>query len=234
MIRFDDVAFRRPGASAATLDGISLDVPTGAVVAVVGRSGVGKSTLLRLACGLDRPTRGAVAGGPGALLPQHDALMPWRTALGNAMVVASLEGVEREAAEERARALFRRFGLAGAEEVRPRALSGGMRRRVALLRTALSERPTLLLDEPFGGLDAITRADLAVWLGELLASVRRSVLVVSHDIEEVLGIADAVVVLGGRPATVTLRVAPREPGAAAAILDALRADRDGAAPAGAG
>ena len=226
MIRFDEVSFGYPGAPTPTLAGISLEVPAGSVIAVVGRSGVGKSTLLRLASGLDRPDRGTVDGGPCALLPQHDALMPWRSALGNAAVVARLEGAGRSDAEEQARALFRRFGLAGAEATPPRELSGGMRRRVALLRTALSRRPALLLDEPFGGLDAITRADLATWLGELLSTVRRSVHIVSHDIHEVLSIADEVVVLAGRPATIGLRVRPRESGGAGTILAALRTDAE--------
>lgn len=224
MIAFRDVSFHYPGTAPAVLGGISLSVPAGRVVAVVGRSGVGKSTLLRLACGLDLPTGGVVEGGPCALLPQHDALMPWRSALGNAAVVERLEGVSREKAEERARGSFRRFGLVGYEEARPRQLSGGMRRRVSLLRTVLSTRPTLLLDEPFGGLDAITRADLATWLSEVLASVERSVLVVSHDIAEALAIADEAVVLGGRPATIRLRVAADAPDAASSILAALRAD----------
>lgn len=224
MIRFEDVGFGYPHAAAATLEGISLDVPDGSVVAIVGRSGVGKSTLLRLASGLARPDRGTIHGGPCALLPQHDALMPWRSALGNACVVARLEGARPREAEERARELFLRFGLAGAEAARPRELSGGMRRRVALLRTVLSGRPTLLLDEPFGGLDAITRADLAGWLGELLATVKRSVVIVSHDIAEVLSIADEVVVVAGRPAGIRLRLPANDANAAAAILSALRAD----------
>jgi ABC-type nitrate/sulfonate/bicarbonate transport system ATPase subunit len=232
VIAFRDVGFRYPDAATATLAGITLEVPAGSVVAVVGRSGVGKSTLLRLACGLVEPDSGRLDGGPCALLPQHDALMPWRSALANATVVARLEGAGAGEAEDRARALFLRFGLAGFEAARPRELSGGMRRRVALLRTVLSRRPTLLLDEPFGGLDAITRADLAGWLGELLAGVERSVLIVSHDIAEVLSLADEVVVVAGRPAGVRLRLRPGDDDAAGRILRALRDDapaRDGSA-----
>ena len=219
MIAADDVSFAygaRP-----VLDGVSLRADTGQVVAVVGSSGCGKTTLLRLLAGLARPASGRVEGGPAALLPQGDALLPWRTALGNAVTAARVAGEDGARARERAVALFDRFGLAGVEEEYPHRLSGGMRRRVSLLRTFLAERPVLLLDEPFGALDAVTRADLLDWLRDALAELPRAVVLVTHDVDEAADLADLVVVLRGRPARVH---AALERPAREAVLDALGAD----------
>jgi ABC-type nitrate/sulfonate/bicarbonate transport system ATPase subunit len=173
----------------------------------VGPSGCGKSTLLRVLAGLLAPTSGSasVAGATG-WLPQRDALLPWRRVLGNAVLGAELAGVPAGEAEVQARALLDRFGLGGLERAWPSQLSGGMRQRLAVLRTFLSGAPVLLLDEPFGALDALTRRQMQGWLeGVWLAeSPRRTVVLVTHDVEEALLLADRVVVLDGRPAGVVL------------------------------
>jgi ABC-type nitrate/sulfonate/bicarbonate transport system ATPase subunit len=150
------------------LDGIDLRVPVRGRLGIVGRSGVGKSTLLSLVAGLDEPDEGTVSvGGESsaaarlarcALMPQRDCLLPWRTALDNACLALENQGLARAVARRRAAPLFERLGLDGAERLRPARLSGGMRQRVAFLRTLLAGKEVLLLDEPFGALDAITRA----------------------------------------------------------------------------
>jgi NitT/TauT family transport system ATP-binding protein len=187
------------------LSGVELDVRGGEVVAVVGPSGCGKSTLLELFAGLQTPDEGRVKGGgleECAFMPQRDLLLPWRDGLGNAALALECKGVGRAEARRRAAPLFERFGLAEFERSYPRELSGGMRQRVAFLRTLLAGRPVLLLDEPFAALDSITRASMQEWLAEALASERRTVVLVTHDVEEALFLADRVAVMSPRPGRV--------------------------------
>ncbi len=178
---------------------VSLDVATGEVVGVVGPSGCGKSTLLSLVAGLEPPTAGAITAADGALMPQRDLLMPWRDALGNASIALENAGMGRAAARERAREIFARFDLGEFERAHTWELSGGMRQRVAFARTLLAEKPLLLLDEPFASLDAITRIELQDWLVAALAEEPRTVMLVTHDIEEALVVCDRVLVLSARP-----------------------------------
>jgi ABC-type nitrate/sulfonate/bicarbonate transport system ATPase subunit len=203
------------------LDGLDLAVGRNERLGVVGRSGAGKSTLLSLVSGLDDPDAGtvSVAGHTGArgrldscaLMPQRDCLLPWRTALDNACVGLENKGVRRARALEGARPLFTRFGLEAAERLRPSRLSAGMRQRVAFVRTLLAGKDVLLLDEPFGALDAITRAELQEWLAQALALEPRTVLLVTHDVEEALLLCDRVAVLaGGRLATELAVDVPRD------------------------
>src|SRR5262245_60033116 len=184
----------------------------GEVVGLVGPSGCGKSTLLELVAGLLDPTRGAIeVGGESAadqrlrkavLLPQRDLLLPWMSAIDNAALAPRNRGASRERARAEARPLFERFGLAGFEQSRPGELSGGMRQRVAFLRTLLAGKPVLLLDEPFASLDAISRGEMQQWLAAALATDRRTTVLVTHDVEEALYLSDRVAVLSSRPATV--------------------------------
>jgi ABC-type nitrate/sulfonate/bicarbonate transport system ATPase subunit len=200
---------RRRFGGLVALEGLDLELRTDEVLAVVGPSGCGKSTLLELAAGLQEPDAGTVvAGGASdaagrraacAYMPQRDLLLPWRDALGNAALALECQGVPRSEARRRAEPLFERFGLAEFERSRPAELSGGMRQRVAFLRTLLPGRPVLLLDEPFGALDAITRASMHEWLAGALLSEPRSVLLVTHDVEEAVFLADRVAVMSPRP-----------------------------------
>jgi ABC-type nitrate/sulfonate/bicarbonate transport system ATPase subunit len=193
---------RRYGALTALAD-VDLALRAGELTAVVGPSGCGKSTLLELMAGLQEPDEGVVERRAAcAYMPQRDLLLPWRDALGNAGLALECQGVARAEARRRAVPLFERFGLAEFEHVHPAALSGGMRQRVAFLRTLLQGRPVLLLDEPFGALDAITRADLREWLAAALAEDPRTVLLVTHDVEEAVFLADRIVVLSPRPGRV--------------------------------
>jgi NitT/TauT family transport system ATP-binding protein len=156
-------------------------------------------------------------------MPQRDLLLPWLSALDNAALALRIAGLTRQEGRARAEAHFDRLGLAGFEHARPGELSGGMRQRVAFLRTLMAGRPVLLLDEPFASLDAITRAEMQNWLAGVLGPDRHTVLLVTHDVEEALYLSDRVLVLSSRPATVTDRIEipdPRAPDRAAAVTSA--------------
>jgi ABC-type nitrate/sulfonate/bicarbonate transport system ATPase subunit len=202
--------FARPGqAPLAVLDGVDLHVREGEIAAVIGPSGSGKSTLLNILAGLDRPSGGEVrVGGLGsvAYMPQKDLLFPWRTIEDNAILGLEVSGVKKKVARERIAPLFEEFGLAGFEYSYPAQLSGGMRQRAALLRTVAMNRPVLLLDEPFGALDSLTRTQMQLWLAETWQRHGWTIVLVTHDIREAVFLADTVHVLSPRPARVTLRL----------------------------
>jgi NitT/TauT family transport system ATP-binding protein len=201
------------------LDGVDLRAAAGEVVAVVGPSGCGKSTLLELVCGLSEADAGTVSSPAAALMPQRDALLPWLSALDNAALARRVAGDSRAVARAKAHEHFAAFGLEGFERARPRELSGGMRQRVAFLRTLLAGRPVLCLDEPFAALDALTRGQAQGWLGDALAREPRTVLLVTHDAEEAVLLADRVVVMSARPGRVveTIDVALPRPRARADV-----------------
>jgi NitT/TauT family transport system ATP-binding protein len=195
------------------LDGMSLRADPGEIVAVVGPSGCGKTTLLELICGLQSPDSGQVVSAPAALMPQRDLLLPWLSALDNACLALRVRGVSRADARAAAAPWLSRFGLDGFERVRPSELSGGMRQRVSFLRSLLAGKPVLALDEPFASLDAITRAEMQGWLAQVLAGEPRTVVLVTHDVEEAVVLADRVVVMSARPgrAVASVEVSLRRP-----------------------
>ncbi len=212
--------YRVGGGDVLALQRVSLHVDEGEFVALVGPSGSGKTTLLTIFAGLETPTAGVVAlrGDPHAwrlgqagYMPQRDLLLPWRSALGNAIAGLQAQGMVRAEATSRARALFAEFGLAGFERAWPATLSGGMRQRVAFARTVLAAHDLLLLDEPFGALDALTRTSLQRWLADLWERLRATCLLVTHDLDEALLLADRIYVLSPRPGTVRVeRAVPLE------------------------
>jgi ABC-type nitrate/sulfonate/bicarbonate transport system ATPase subunit len=191
------------------LDGIDLSIAEHSRLGIVGPSGCGKSTLLSDIAGLLEPDEGSIAIGSAsapeerltrcALMPQKDLLLPWRTALDNAGLALENRGLAKDAARRATRPLFERFGLAEFEERMPAQLSGGMRQRVAFLRTLMAEKDVLLLDEPFAALDSITRAGMQEWLLGALEQEPRTVLLVTHDVDEALLLTHHVVVLSARP-----------------------------------
>jgi ABC-type nitrate/sulfonate/bicarbonate transport system ATPase subunit len=215
-VRVDSVCRRfsgRRGRTVDALEGMSLDAAGGEIVAVVGPSGCGKSTLLELICGLQRPDAGTITTAPAALMPQRDLLLPWLSAVDNAALALRLKGVARADARAAAAPWLERFGLKAFERTRPAELSGGMRQRVSFLRTLLAGKPVLALDEPFAALDAITRAEMQGWLAEALAQEPRTVVLVTHDVEEAVMLGDRVVVMSARPgkAVATIDVALPRP-----------------------
>ncbi|MBN9107971.1 MAG: ABC transporter ATP-binding protein [Pseudonocardia sp.] len=212
----------------SVLDGVSLDARSGELVSIIGPSGCGKSTLFNVLAGLVEPDGGSVLvdGSPAtastfAYMPQKDLLFPWRTVLDNTALGLEIAGVGRREARKRAEPLFEPFGLTGFETARPSELSGGMRQRAALLRTVVQGREVLLLDEPFGALDSLTRTGMQEWLEGMRSRYGWTVLLITHDIREAVFLADRVVVLGPRPARVRAVVdiglpRPRELASAAA------------------
>jgi len=191
------------------LASISLEVERGAWTTILGPSGCGKTTLLRILAGLLAPDGGEVSianaagsAGRAAYLPQRDTLLPWRTALDNAILASEIEGRPLVAARARARGLMVRFGLSGFEHHYPSQLSGGMRQRLTLIRAFLADRDVLLLDEPLGALDPLTRASLQDWLLSVWMELGRTVVLVTHDVEEALLLSDRIVVLTDRPSMI--------------------------------
>jgi ABC-type nitrate/sulfonate/bicarbonate transport system ATPase subunit len=211
------------------LDGVDLDVAAHEIVAVVGPSGCGKTTLLELVCGLQAPDAGSVRADPAVLMPQRDGLLPWLTAIDNAALAPRLAGASRQQARAKAHPLFVAFGLEGFERARPYELSGGMRQRVAFLRTLLSGKPVLCLDEPFASLDALTRREMQEWLAGALRREPRTVLLVTHDVEEAATLGEQVLVMSPRPGRVVAELpvpATRTPAEVLAVreraLEALK------------
>ena len=213
------------------LDDVSLTLDAGRRLAVVGPSGCGKSTLLRLVAGLEQPVGGRISVGGSsdpagrlagcALMPQNDLLLPWRSAIDNAALGLVNAGLSRAEARRAAAPLFERFGLSGFEATAPRELSGGMRQRVAFLRTLLAGKGVLLLDEPFAALDALTREELQGWLVEALAQEPRTVLLVTHDVGEALRSCDRIAVLSPRPGRLVLEADTADVGRDQ-VMEALR------------
>lgn len=188
------------------LDGIDLAVRQGEFISVIGPSGCGKSTVFGIVAGLDSPDSGSVSAPTCAHMPQKDLLFPWRSVLENTALGLEVQRLPKKQARARAAELFPRFGLAGFEDARPHQLSGGMRQRAALLRTVVQDRSVLLLDEPFGALDSLTRTEMQTWLQDVWQQYRWTVLMITHDVREAVFLSDRVIVLSARPATVRREV----------------------------
>jgi ABC-type nitrate/sulfonate/bicarbonate transport system ATPase subunit len=217
---------------------ISLSVGAGEFVSILGPSGAGKSTLFQLLTGAEHGEGEMLFDGMPlddhgrhfAFMPQRDALMPWRRILDNTTLGLEVQGVRRQVARARVVPLLAEFGLAGFERHFPAQLSGGMRQRAALLRTVVQERDMLLLDEPFGALDALTRAAMQRWLEQMWRHHHWTARLSTHDVREAVFLSDRIYVLSARPARVLREITvplprPRDPtGAAAQQAGALEAE----------
>jgi ABC-type nitrate/sulfonate/bicarbonate transport system ATPase subunit len=209
-LRLDQVSmtFATPAGAFQALAPVTLDIAQGRFVSLIGPSGCGKSTIFNIVAGLLQPSGGHVSidgadstgtiGRVGYML-QKDLLLPWRTVLDNVILGMEIQGVPLREARERALPLLCRYGLAGFEYAYPNALSGGMRQRAALLRTLLFDTDVILLDEPFGALDAQTKLHMQQWLLGLWADFGKTVVFVTHDIEEAIYLSDEVHVMATRP-----------------------------------
>jgi ABC-type nitrate/sulfonate/bicarbonate transport system ATPase subunit len=206
----DDVSmtFKTPTGVFQALAPVTLSIPQGRFVSLIGPSGCGKSTIFNIIAGLLEPTGGRVMidgvdatgtiGRVGYML-QKDLLLPWRTVLDNAILGMEIQGVPLREARARALPLLHRYGLSGFEYLYPNSLSGGMRQRAALLRTLLFDTDVILLDEPFGALDAQTKLQMQEWLMQLWSDFGKTVLFVTHDVEEAIYLSDEMHVMGTRP-----------------------------------
>ena len=202
------MAFPTPAGTFRALAPLDLQIETGRFVSLVGPSGCGKSTLFNIIAGLLAPTEGRIlidgedltgAIGRVGYMLQKDLLLPWRTVLDNVILGMEIQGVPLRQARERALPLLHRYGLGGFEYLHPNALSGGMRQRAALLRTLLFDTDVILLDEPFGALDAQTKAHMQEWLMQLWSDFQKTVVFVTHDVEEAIFLSDEVHVMATRP-----------------------------------
>jgi ABC-type nitrate/sulfonate/bicarbonate transport system ATPase subunit len=205
------MTFKTPTGVFHALAPVTLSIPKGRFVSLIGPSGCGKSTIFNIIAGLLEPTGGRVMidgvdatgtiGRVGYML-QKDLLLPWRTVLDNTILGMEIQGVPLRQARERALPLLHRYGLSGFEYLYPNSLSGGMRQRAALLRTLLFDTDVILLDEPFGALDAQTKLQMQEWLLQLWSDFGKTVLFVTHDVEEAIYLSDEVHVMGTRPGRV--------------------------------
>jgi ABC-type nitrate/sulfonate/bicarbonate transport system ATPase subunit len=214
-IRLDSIrkSFHVDGRSELVLDSVSLTVAPSEFVSIIGPSGCGKSTLLNIIAGLAQPDLGIILLdgdtshrrlGRVGYMQQKDLLLPWRTILENAMLGLELQGMSRRLARVRAEDLTEIFGLKGFENQYPFALSGGMRQRAAFLRTMLLDQEIVLLDEPFGALDALTRVQMQEWLLDLWRSLGKTIIMITHDVDEALLLSDRVYVFTSRPGMVKM------------------------------
>jgi len=237
-IRLTQVSMTFPGRGGrrplTALAGLDLACPAGSVTAVIGPNGCGKSTLLRLLAGLLTPSSGdVVVGGssprPGdrriGLVFQQPRLLPWRSALDNVAMPLTLAGVDPGEARQRAEVAMEQVGLAGAGNLRPAELSGGMQQRTGLARGLVLDPEVLLLDEPFSALDALTRDAFDAELARLVSHAGRTVVLVTHSVAEAVLVADRVIVLTARPGSVAADIAipgPRQPAPDPVIEEQLR------------
>jgi ABC-type nitrate/sulfonate/bicarbonate transport system ATPase subunit len=204
---------RKDAGPLEVLQDVNFEASDGEFVSIIGPSGCGKSTLFSLLAGLDVPDRGdlRIMGAPVAAsspaiayMPQKDLLFPWRTVLGNVTLPLQLQRLDRQEVDRRARALFPIFGLDGFEDAYPFTLSGGMRQRAALMRTVIQDMPLMLLDEPFGALDSLTRTEMQDFLLEIWTRFRHTILFITHDIREAIYLSDRIYVMTARPARVRM------------------------------
>ncbi len=238
VVRGVSKTFRDGGRAVPALADINFSAQPGEFVTIIGPSGSGKSTLFNLITGLAEPDSGEIlldcaAGdlangrprtraGRVGYMPQRDLLLPWRTVLENVILGPELDGRSKRAARQQARDLLPLFGLEGFAEAFPDQLSGGMRQRAALLRTFLTGRDVLLLDEPFGALDALTRRELQRWLLQVWQHFNKTILFITHDVEEAVFLGDRVLVFSARPGRIAreVRVEVPRPRESLAVLSA--------------
>lgn len=196
------------GAAAKVIENVTLTASEGEFVSIIGPSGCGKSTLFHIIGGITEPTAGKVmldgkeiTGSKGLIsyMPQQPALFPWRTILDNVIMGQELAGSPKKEAREAAREWLAKAGLQGYEKAYPHMLSGGMQQRAAFIRALLSPREVMCLDEPFGALDALTRQDMQSWLLDIWENNKRTVLFITHSIEEALFLSDKIVLLSRKP-----------------------------------
>jgi len=190
------------------LKDVSFEIMPGEFVTIIGASGSGKSTLFNLCVGLLEPDDGEILidggkpenrAGMVGYMPQRDLLLPWRSVLNNVLIPLEIQGIPKKESRQKALEMLPHFGLETFENEYPSALSGGMRQRTALMRTWLTGRSTLLLDEPFGALDALTRKELQNWLLRVWQEFGQTVMFITHDVEEAVYLADRVIMLSARP-----------------------------------
>ncbi|RXZ00162.1 ABC transporter ATP-binding protein [Fictibacillus sp. S7] len=201
MMKNVSYSMKQGGQYRPILKNINLSAAAGEFVSIIGKSGTGKSTMLKLACGLEKPDEGEIliqnepsVPGASGYMPQKDLLLPWRTVMDNLLLSPEVQKQRREKRKE-AEALLERVGLSAFEKAYPHELSGGMRQRIAFLRTLLTGKEVLFLDEPFGALDAMTKKDMHQWMAALWRELNKTIVLVTHDLHESVFLSDRIIVL---------------------------------------
>jgi len=209
--KIEAINIKKTFSSLDTLEDVSIVLEENKFVSILGPSGCGKSTLFDIIAGLEKPDKGIVliedknyTGKTGRVsyMHQKDLLLPWKTVLDNSCIPLIIKGLNLKQSREKANSYFNLFGLAGFEKYYPEQLSGGMKQRAALLRTYLFSDDIMLLDEPFGGLDAMTRRDMQFWLLKLLENFKSSILFITHSVDEAIFLSDKIYLFSKRPAIV--------------------------------
>ncbi|MBE7104706.1 ABC transporter ATP-binding protein [Bacillus cereus] len=212
ILQFHNVSFHYD--EKPIIDELNASIQDKEFVSIIGPSGCGKSTLFRLITGLEEASTGQIEltetkSHPVGYMPQKDMLLPWRTIIENAALPLECQGVQKKEAQVKAKELLHKFGLQGYEKKFPKDLSGGMRQRVSFIRTLLTGGEILLLDEPFSALDALTKASLQEWLFEQWKEWEKTILFITHDVEEALFLSNRILVVENQPiATLTERIVP--------------------------
>ncbi|MFK4428182.1 ABC transporter ATP-binding protein [Bacillus mycoides] len=212
ILQFHNVSFHYD--EKPIIDELNASIQDKEFVSIIGPSGCGKSTLFRLITGLEEASTGQIEltktkSHPVGYMPQKDMLLPWRTIIENAALPLECQGVQKKEAQVKAKELLHKFGLQGYEKKYPKDLSGGMRQRVSFIRTLLTGGEILLLDEPFSALDALTKASLQEWLFEQWKEWEKTILFITHDVEEALFLSNRILVVENQPiATLTERIVP--------------------------
>lgn len=212
ILQFHNVSFHYD--EKPIIDELNASIQDKEFVSIIGPSGCGKSTLFRLITGLEEASTGQIEltktkSHPVGYMPQKDMLLPWRTIIENAALPLECQGVQKKEAQVKAKELLHKFGLQGYEKKYPKDLSGGMRQRVSFIRTLLTGGEILLLDEPFSALDALTKASLQEWLFEEWKEWEKTILFITHDVEEALFLSNRILVVENQPiATLTERIVP--------------------------
>lgn len=214
LMKLDEIKMEMTGSNQETvkiIENISVNITRGKFISIIGPSGCGKSTLFNIIAGLLRPSTGSIylndnniTGEIGhvSYMLQKDLLFPWLTVLENVTLGMKLNGVPKKEAIEAAVPILKKYGLGGFENSYPKTLSGGMKQRVALMRTILHDKDIILLDEPLSALDAQTRYSIQMWLMEIWRDLEKTMLLVTHDIDEAIFLSDEIYVLSKRPTTI--------------------------------
>jgi len=198
-----------------TIENVSVGIEKGEIVCLLGESGIGKTTLFNIMSGLEKPDSGKIllggadiTGLPGRVsyMLQKDLLMPYKTVIDNVSIPLVIKGQDKQSARKEAQKLFDEFGIAGYENAYPNQLSGGMRQRAALLRTYLSHKDVILLDEPFSSLDSITKMEMHQWFLEIFSKLSISALFITHDIDEAIFLSDRIYIMSMRPGRITSEI----------------------------
>lgn len=210
MLKFNEVTFKYSNSNENIIEDLSFNINKGDFVSIIGASGCGKSTIFRLIASLEKPSKGTISikgeniknlKSQIGYMPQKDLLLPWRTILENICLPLEIQGVSSSSAKSQGEELLSKFNLYSYKDKYPKDLSGGMKQRISFIRTLLTGSELLLLDEPFSALDAITRLSLQEWILDQWGKYKKTILFITHDVEEAMFLSNKIFVVNKNPIT---------------------------------